>query len=386
MNIQLKSYLWQAASRHGLLLSLVLSGMVVTSAAGAADAARGAYLYLQTDNGLRSCVACHGPDPGQNRNNLLRAADQPGALTRALSTVGVMGYLGSELSDADRADVSAFLGSVLRLNAPGAALRVWPVNLEFGQVAVGARSATQSLRLSNPSSSQAVALEPPRATDASLALSHNCPTSLSPLAFCDVKVALKPVALGPVRAAVEISSPALLSPVAVGILASGDDKVSSLLTWKSTAQTVRLEAPSVAPVRQVFSLFNPGPMPAVIGVTSLVGPGASNFRIDGSCSAGSVLVAETSCDMAVTYTPSLLPLVLATLQLRSNQGNPDSILLEGVAPPSPPPVQPLQATGVPDSGGGCTLGPPNRQLFDPVLLLAALAAAMAAGLRGRKRS
>lgn len=384
MKTRLKSYLRQAAPRHGLRLSLVLSGMVVTSAAGAADAARGAYLYLQTDNGLRSCVACHGPDPGQNRNNLLRAADQPGALTRALSTVGVMGYLGSELSDADRADVSAFLGSVLRLNAPGAALRVWPVNLEFGQVAVGARSATQSLRLSNPSSSQAVALEPPRATDASLALSHSCPTSLSPLAFCDVNVALKPVALGPVRAAVEISSPALLSPVAVGILASGDDKVPSLLAWKSAAQTVRFEAPSVAPVRQVISLFNPGPMPAVIGVTSLVGPGASNFRIDGSCSAGSVLVAETSCDMAVTYTPSLLPVVLATLQLRSNQGNPDSILLEGVAPPSPP-VQPVQATGVPDSGGGCTLGPPNRQLFDPVLLLAAVAAAMAASLRRRRR-
>jgi cytochrome c553 len=384
MKKRFQSCLRPAVIRRALQLSLGLVGMAASSAAGAADAARGAYLYLQTDNGLQSCVVCHGPDPGQNRNNLLRAADQPSALTRALAGIGVMGYLGFELSDADRADVSAFLGSVLRLNAPDAALRLWPINLEFGQVGVGERSATQSLRLSNPSSSQPVVVAPPRATDASLALSHNCPALLPPLAFCDVKVALKPVAAGPVRAAVEISTPAFTSPVAVGVLASGDGSVPSALAWHPEDQTVRFEALSVAPLRRVIPLFNPGPLPAVIGVTSLVGPGASNFRIDGGCAAGSVLLAGTTCDLAVTYTPSLLPVVLATLQLRSNQGNPDSILLEGAAPPSSAP-QALQASGLPDSGGGCTMGPPNRQQFDPVLLLAALAAAAAAAVRGRRR-
>ena len=187
---------WPSVFRHTLSLLCGLLGLIAASTAGAADAARGAYLYLQTDTGLRSCVVCHGPDPGQNRNNLLRAADQPTALTRALSTVGVMGYLGSALSDADRADVSAFLLSVARLNAPDTALRVGPISLEFGQVGVGARSATQSVRLSNPSSSRAVAVEPPRATDATLSLSHDCPASLPPLAFCDVKVRSNPLHRG----------------------------------------------------------------------------------------------------------------------------------------------------------------------------------------------
>ena len=359
-----------------------LLGLMGASTAGAADAARGAYLYLQTDGGLRSCVACHGADPGQNRNNLLRAADQPNNLTRALSTVGVMGYLGSALSDVDRADVAAFLGSVARLNAPDTALRVWPISLEFGQVGVGVRSATQSIRLSNPSTSRAVAVEPPRASDATLSVSHDCPASLPPLAFCDVKVALQPVAQGSIRAAVDIRTSAFTSPVVIGVLASGVGTVPSALTWQLDAETARFEAPSAAPVRRVIPLFNPGPLPAVIGVTSIVGPGASNFRIDGGCAAGSVLVAGTRCDLAVTYEPDLRPLVLATLQLRSDQGNPASVLLEGVAPPVPP--QPLQATAVPDSGGGCTVGPPNRQLFDPVLLLAVLSAALAAAARGRR--
>lgn len=370
--------------RHALSLLWGLLGLMGASTAGAADAARGAYLYLQTDNGLRSCVACHGPDPGQNRNNLLRAADQPNALTRALSTVGVMGYLGSELSDADRADVSAYLLSVARLNAPDAALRVWPISLEFGQVGVGSRTATQSVRLSNPSPSRAVAVEPPRATDAALTLSHDCPALLPPLGFCDVKVALQPVVQGPIRAAVELRTSAFTSPAVVGVLALGAGQVPSALAWQPEAQTVRFEAPSAAPVRRVIPLFNPGPLPAVIGVASIVGPGASNFRIDSGCAAGSVLVAGTTCDMAISYVPDLLPLVLATLQLRSDQGNPPSVLLEGVAPPAPPQPQPLQATAVPDSGGGCTVGPPHRQLFDPVLLLAVLSAALAAAARGRR--
>ena len=287
------------------------------------------------------------------------------------------------MSDADRADLAAFLGSVARLNAPEAAVRAWPISLEFGQVGVGVRSATQSIRLSNPSLSRALTVEPPRATEPTLSLSHDCPASLPPLAFCDVKVALQPVAQGPIRAAVDIGTSAFTSPVVVGVLASGAATSPSALAWRLEAQTARFEALSAAPVRRVIPLFNPGPLPAVIGVASIVGPGASNFRIDSGCAAGSVLVAGTTCDIAVTYEPDLRPMVLATLQLRSDQGNPASVLLEGVAPPVLP--EPLQATAVPDAGGGCTVGPPNRQLFDPVLLLAVLSAALAAAARGRRR-
>lgn len=59
----------------------------------AQDALRGARQYLRLDAGVPSCLTCHGPDPAQGRNNLLRAADNPAALQKALNAVGAMGFL-----------------------------------------------------------------------------------------------------------------------------------------------------------------------------------------------------------------------------------------------------------------------------------------------------
>lgn len=73
----------------------------------AADAERGAQLYLRRPTDAPACVSCHGPDPAGNRNNILRASDQPLALVKALGTVGVMGYLRPVLSDTDIGDLAA---------------------------------------------------------------------------------------------------------------------------------------------------------------------------------------------------------------------------------------------------------------------------------------
>jgi cytochrome c553 len=105
--------------------------------ATAQDAANGAMLYMRLASDVRACVSCHGPDPGQNHNNILRAADDPAALTRVLNTVSAMGFLRSRLSDSDIADVSAFLGTVTRLNAPASPLRLWPITMEFGMAPAG---------------------------------------------------------------------------------------------------------------------------------------------------------------------------------------------------------------------------------------------------------
>jgi mono/diheme cytochrome c family protein len=73
-----------------------LAALLLTTAPAwglAADAARGARLYLQLPSGITGCVACHGPDAAQGRNNLLNAAGRPQGLQRALNTVAAMGFL-----------------------------------------------------------------------------------------------------------------------------------------------------------------------------------------------------------------------------------------------------------------------------------------------------
>lgn len=115
------------------LAALALAACAAAAQAQAAgDATRGAALYLQLPGMSTSCVGCHGPDPAANRNNLLRAADQPAALVKALNTVSAMGFLRDALDEARIADLSAYLGSVRSVAAADAPLALWPRTLEFG--------------------------------------------------------------------------------------------------------------------------------------------------------------------------------------------------------------------------------------------------------------
>ena len=66
----------------------------------AQDPARGARLYLGLPGGQESCVECHGPDPGLNRNRLLNAAQGPQAIRKAIDQAAAMGYLGGLLEPA----------------------------------------------------------------------------------------------------------------------------------------------------------------------------------------------------------------------------------------------------------------------------------------------
>jgi MYXO-CTERM domain-containing protein len=97
-----------------------------------------------------------------------------------------------------------------------------------------------------------------------------------------------------------------------------------------------------------------------------------------------VLVAGTQCEITLAYIASRLPLAQAVLQVRSDQGNPSSLRLEGTAlpeaPADPPPVPPA----VPEGGGGCSVGPPRNGALDPMLVLMAWLASLALWQRRRK--
>lgn len=348
----------------------------------AADAARGAQLYLRTDADTRSCVSCHGPDPGTNHNNILRAADNPDTLTKVLNTVSQMGFLRSQLSDPDRADIAAFLGTINRLNAADGALRMWPVTLDFGQVPVGSSGAAQSIRLRN-ASTQALALGSIASSSPQVLLQHNCPESLAPAAFCDVQVRPRPSGPGLLRAAVSVSSAASTTPLHAGVSAAGTGAAASMLGWMGDPPGLRFQPTNAAAAsRQTLVLTNPGPMPAVLGLTSIVGPDTARFQIERTtCLQGAVVVAGTGCEITLVYTPSLSPTAQAVLQLRSDQGNPGSVRLEGEAAPANAQPEGPELLPVADSGGGCSTRPPGPK--DPVLPLALLAAAWA--LFGKRR-
>lgn len=368
---------WRAnASGACCAFALLLSG-----ASHAQNAERGAALYLRLENDSRSCASCHGPDPGQSRNNILRAADSPDTLTKVLNTVSAMGFLRAQLTEADRADITAYLGSVVEMNKADSPLHVWPATLDFGAVAPGARGSEQFLRISNRSATQSIALTSAQSTQAAFDVRSDCPSLLLPGQSCDLTMRLAPQAQGLLGGALVVKSPDLARPRLAGALGYGAPQPVSALRWEGLANLLRFGASgtSSSMVQQSLKLENPGPMPAVLGTASITGPQASQFRLESGCAAGQVLQAGTSCTLVIGYTAGRVP-AQAALQMRSDQGNPQGLRLEGL-PLTEQPVVP----DVAQSGGGCSIGPPaNRGRWDPLLPLLVFVAALA--WRGRRRT
>jgi MYXO-CTERM domain-containing protein len=345
----------------------------------AQDAANGALLYMRLASDTRACVSCHGPDPGQNHNNILRAADNPAALTRVLNTVSAMGFLRSRLSDGDIADLAAFLGTVTRLNDATSALRLWPITLEFGMAPPGESAARQAMRLENPSTTAALPVTAITSSSPALAVTHNCPAVLAAQAGCDIHATLTPQDASLHRAGVRVQTP--LQTQLIGASGYGSSGPLGRLRWRGDPASMAFAAGAPGSVqRQALLLDNTGVMPVVLGQSTFVGPQASQFRRESGCDAGTVLQAGTACSMVVAYTASLLPLARATLQVRGDGGNPSSLAVQGAAATSAPDM-PSPLAAPPESGGGCTAGPPDRRGGDTSLAWLALAAAALAWLR-----
>jgi cytochrome c553 len=340
-----------------------LLGIVAVTIAGAQDAARGAQLYLQLPSEAPSCVSCHGPDPTHNRNNILRAADRPAALQRALNTVGVMGYLRDSLDDHRIADLAAYLGRVATVAAPDAAVALWPTTVEFGRLALGSVSPTQRVVLRNLGN-EPWALTASQASGG-LLVEHDCPAALAPAAACTVALRVSIAAPGPAVDSLRFVSDAPWGLLVVGVSTTGAAGPVGLLT--ADAQALDF-GPLVAGERQTRSvtLTSHGTAAATLGALTISGPGRAQFVPDAGCAAGTLLAAGSHCTLQLTYAPTVAGSAQATLQWRSDGGNPGSVTLRAAAtaPVSPPPP----AASAVGSAGGCSIGAPDRP-FDPLHLL-----------------
>ncbi len=344
-------------------VGLMLAGLGVSSA-HAQDPLRGAALYLQLPAGVAACVSCHGPDPAGNRNNLLRAAGQPVVLLKALNAIGVMGYLKGALSDADIADLAAYLETVARA-ASDPTHTVWPRTVEFGALGVGTVSPEHAVWLRNLSAAPLAGVMP-RVVGGRFEARHNCPAVLAPGAACSVS--LRTLAPSPGALQADALTWGSASPAVTGLAATGTAGPVAVLSTGTTD----LEFGSAdvgAVVLRRFNLINAGTAPTTLGVHTFTGPTAGAFSTDGGCASGTVLLPGTSCAVEVRWRAGAPAAYEAVLQWRSDGTNPAPVRLQaqGAAasalavppvvppalPPALPPSDPPQADGG-DGGGGCS--------------------------------
>lgn len=366
-----------------LFFALLLTSSACSAVAQ--DASRGAQLYVQLPSEAASCVSCHGPDPTQNRNNILRAAGQPATLLRTLNTVGVMGYLRDSLSDASIADLAAYLARVVVVASPDATVALWPSTIEFGSLALGGASPVHSVALRNLGNS-AVTLARPQLAGTGFLLSDDCPASLAPGAGCTLALRASTAAAGPAVAALQLAGAAAWSPLFLGVSAHVVGAASGQLS-ANAAQLDFGTLDASSRLTRSITLTSHGTLPVTLGVASLTGPGRGQFQLDSGCAPGTQLAPGSQCVLQVTYAPAVAGSAQATLQWRSDGANPGTVALEGRASAvavAPPPISPSQppAPAAATGGGGCTIGAPDRvdDLSHVVLLVLALAVV---GLRRR---
>lgn len=384
------SHSWKVVpvgASRGLVAALLGLQSLMGPSAHAADAVRGAQLYLQLPSGDASCVACHGADPAANRNRLLGAAGQAVILQKALNAVGVMGYLKPLLTEVDVADLSAYLDSVARAAAIAAdgGPQVWPRSIEFGTLAAGAASPTHTVWLRHRGSVPLTDVAP-RLAGGRFLLTHDCPAVLQPGALCSAQLR----ALAP--PAGESVSDALLwggaSPARIGLSATGSGGLVATLV--ADAATIDFGGAAVdTPVTRRLRLSNAGNAATTLTTATLTGPTAPAFALTAGCMSGTVLGPGESCTADIVWRPGAAVAYEAALQWRSDgtRAAPLRLQAQGLAPP-PTQLPPASGPTVsePGGGGGCAAAPPSWRGGDASLLLwAGLAACFLGRRRGLRR-
>lgn len=345
----------------------------------AADAERGAQLYLRLPTDAPACVSCHGPDPAGNRNNILRASDQPPALVKALGTVGVMGYLRPVLSDADIGDLAAYLGAVSRA-ATSATVAIWPRTIDFGTLVPGASSPPALLRWRNLSSQP---VEPPALTLTRnrFQLEHDCQGPVAPGADCRISVRAVAGDSDDLTDVLRLGSPL---PALVGVAARV--RAEPAPAWVADAPSGLVDFGVVTvgetALRRV-ALRNAGTAGGVVGVAVVTGPGSTAFEWTDGCATAGVLMPGQACTLTLRFTPGSASAPSATVQWRGDGALAQTLEVRARAQTAVPVVPPTQPpVGGSGGGGGCAAAPPGRP-GDFGLLALLLAAA--AALTGRRR-
>ncbi|MFN9010503.1 MAG: choice-of-anchor D domain-containing protein [Pseudomonadota bacterium] len=370
----------QACARALLAVAVAAAHGLATAAA---DAQRGAALYAALPGGsaLGSCASCHG-DPLNNRNSVLRGAVGGEWIARTIVAVGAMGYLRQVLTEADLADISAYLATV----APAADLAQlpapWPTAVDFGTVLAGTDSPTHEVAIRNPRPTGEITLGALLVSDpAQFVLAHDCPLALPPQGQCRARVAFRPAGRGPAGATLRItdaSGNVLRSATLAGL---GVAAHPSRLRWSATASLADFGAvPLGQTVRRTLDLVNDEPIDVPLERVRAGGPNAARFALGGECVALARVPARGRCALEIGFSPTLAERAEGTVEIAAVATHPPTMRLLGlgVAPAAAPPAAPPAAASPPPEPGGGAAGP------GWLLLLAAAARVLRSGANGRR--
>lgn len=171
-----------------------------------ADPVRGAMLFANTPRaGFLICADCHSENPALNNfGNIWAGRNAVALIQRAVSSnTGGMGYLATLYSEADFADIAAFLGNT-------------PSMLQFGTISLGATSAVQVAMLSTSTKVGIDGLSIEVLGDFKIA-GTNCTSSVPRFSSCTIDLVFTPTTRGTRNGAVMLLHDGILAPVRIAL-------------------------------------------------------------------------------------------------------------------------------------------------------------------------
>ncbi|NIA53140.1 choice-of-anchor D domain-containing protein [Massilia sp. TW-1] len=321
----------------------ILALLACVPAAHAADALNGKNLYLNgPTGGGTSCATCHGTSPTANVNHILNGANNPGAISGAITAnTGGMGTLfNGRFTTAEIADIAAFIGNPTVTAAPAAS--VSPASLSFAATTVGQSASALSTTLSNTGNAAltvgTISVSGTAAGDYSIS-GGTCTngTSLAAGTSCTVQVGFTPSASGTRSASLVIAHNATGGSSTVALAGTGNAVPQATVALSANAIDFgALVSGTSSPARSV-TVSNSGQAALTFSSITVGGTNAGVFSLGGTCSTATSVPAGGSCTVTVTANSSGSGAFSGNLSLASNASNGAvSVALSGtVSAPAP---------------------------------------------------
>jgi hypothetical protein len=191
-----------------------------------------------------------------------------------------------------------------------------PTSLTFASQIVGTTSPSQAITLNNLSGStlaiSKIAVTGTNATD--FAETNNCGTGVGGKKSCSITVTFTPTAAGTRSAAITITDNGGASPQSVPLTGTGAPAASV----SPTSLTYPLQVLSTSSAPQAVTLSNLVSSTLTISSIAISGTHAADFSQTNNC--GSGIAGNSSCSINVTFKPTSINSLSATLTITDSAG------------------------------------------------------------------
>ena len=324
-------------------------GLSVLQAAHGANAVRGKALFANTNGSPQSCAsaACHSGFPAVKRNDISKGSNPSTILNAISGNDGGMRILAPYVNATDANDIAAYIANPAAGDG-AAGIAVSVTSLTFPSQTLGTTSAAQAVTLTNTGTAvlNLTALTFGGAASAEFARSGTCQvgTNVAAGGSCSLQVTFTPAASGARNATLTISHNAAGGTSTLTLLGTGAlAPAAASVTPTTLSYTQTINTTSLA---QAVTVRNAGGQPLTLAAIGIAGPNAAEFASGAStCTVGTVLSANASCNLQLTFRPTAAGARSATLTIGHNAAtSPSTVALTGTGTATAQPAVSLSAS------------------------------------------